>query len=445
MHSLQTFPCCHQLFGGGSVFRATFLTTAAILVPTFLPALSLNEALQSTQQEHPALKAAELRYEAALSRVPQAGALPDPRLQITRFVEAIETRTGAQRTQLSLSQGIPWFGKRGARESAAEARARAEWYAFREASLAQAHETARLFFELAHTERAISLLERSRALLEKLEPVVSARVEGGAGLNALLRLQVESGRIEDRLESLRDRGHRFANRLLQQMGRAVGPGSEPPAPEWQPPPSGEPDPTLLRRQLLATHPALLRLQQMTESARFREAIARLERYPDLTVGLNYLQTTRREGVTVADNGADPWGVTVALNLPLWFERDAAARREALHDRSALMAEQESIRQRLLADLGNALSSRADAASRLQRYEGDLLPLARQALEISRTAYQTGRASLLEVIDSERSLLDLELEYWRAAAALWQAHVTLSLLAGQMAWTDVPNNPLPAHP
>ena len=38
--------------------------------------------------------------------------------------------------------------------------------------------------------------------------------------------------------------------------------------------------------------------------------------------------------------------------------------------------------------------------------------------------------MLELIDSERSLLELELNYWRAAADAWQSRITLQTLVNQ---------------
>jgi len=64
------------------------------------------------------------------------------------------------------------------------------------------------------------------------------------------------------------------------------------------------------------------------------------------------------------------------------------------------------------------------------YGTDLLQLARQAVEISRTSYEGGRTGILEVIDSERSLLELETQYWRAAADTWQARVHLQTLVNK---------------
>jgi outer membrane protein TolC len=81
-------------------------------------------------------------------------------------------------------------------------------------------------------------------------------------------------------------------------------------------------------------------------------------------------------------------------------------------------------------LSASLALLEDANRRLELYGEELLDLAEQAVENSRTSYESGRTGILEVIDSERSLLDLQLLYWRAASDAWQQRITLQTLANQ---------------
>jgi outer membrane protein TolC len=72
----------------------------------------------------------------------------------------------------------------------------------------------------------------------------------------------------------------------------------------------------------------------------------------------------------------------------------------------------------------------DAKRRIELYEDELLPLARQALENTTAAYESASVSLLELIDSERSLLELDLSLWRAHADAAQQKIVLQTLANQ---------------
>src|SRR5690606_36346871 len=54
----------------------------------------LGELLRFAERNNPGLHAAAQRWRAALERVPQAEALPDPRLNFGYFLDEVETRTG---------------------------------------------------------------------------------------------------------------------------------------------------------------------------------------------------------------------------------------------------------------------------------------------------------------------------------------------------------------
>ena len=172
------------------------------------------------------------------------------------------------------------------------------------------------------------------------------------------------------------------------------------------------------------------LERKVASAAARQEIARLEGFPDFTLGLNYIHLGEPLNPTVPDAGKDPWGVTVSVNVPIWRGRIDAQRSEALASQRAAKASLADRENQLKADLSATLSQLRDAERRLTLYGGELLDLARQALEISRTSYESGRTGILEVIDSERSLLDLETQFWSAAADTWQARITLQTLINQ---------------
>ena len=80
---------------------------------------------------------------------------------------------------------------------------------------------------------------------------------------------------------------------------------------------------------------------------------------------------------------------------------------------------QNMASQLRAELSAKVALHSDALRRLKVYGEELLGLARQAVANSRSGYENGNTSVLELIDSERSLLSLELDYWRAAA---DAHI-----------------------
>ncbi|MBC2593202.1 TolC family protein [Ruficoccus amylovorans] len=392
------------------------------------PQLSgLEDYLRQAMAANPQLDAFERRYDAAMQRIPQASALPDPMFQVTHFVESVQTRTGPQENIFMLSQKIPWFGKLSSRENAASAEAQALWFAYQSQQLMLARTVSVAFYEYGYMEEAIRITEENLNLLRKLEPIVEEKVRGGDKINALLRLKVEIGKIDDRLQSLRQKRVGQSARLRELLAL---PGTDLlPWPEWTAPEMITLDGPSLVAAIEANNPDLQMLERKISSAEARREIARLESYPDITLGFNYIQTGDPVvNPNTPDAGQDPWGFTVAVNIPIWFDKYDAAKAEALANQRSYESEYDNRSNALRAELSASLASLKDANRRLRLYGEDLLGLARQAVENSRSDYESGRIGILDVIDSERSLLDLQLLYWRAAADAWQQRITIQALA-----------------
>ncbi len=390
---------------------------------------SLEDYLARAQAANPQLDAFEKRYEAATQRIPQAAALPDPMLQVTSFVDSIQTRNGPQENALMVNQRIPWFGKLDAREKATSEQAEALWYAYQRQQLVLARMVSLMYYEYGFTQRATQLTRENLSLLEQLEPIVEEKVKAGGDLNALLRLKVEIGKVNDRLQSLQQKRVTQSAQLSELL--ALPESTLLPWPEWQKPGFVNPRAASLLEAIEANNPELQMLERKIASAEARIELAKLESRPDFSVGVNYVQIGDLDLPAMSvDSGKNAWGVTFGVNIPLWSKKNRAAQAEAASSQQAIQSEYQNRLNALKADLASSLSSLTDANRRLELYGEELLGLAEQAVENSRTSYQGGRAGILEVIDSERSLLELQLLYWRAAADAWQQLVAAQTLANQ---------------
>lgn len=394
---------------------------------------TLQDYLHQGQSANPDLQAYAARYEAARERIPQASSLPDPMLQISHFVESVQTRTGPQKNILTISQRLPWFGQLDGRERAADADAEAVHYAFQARQLLLARTIGLAFYDYAYTGKAIELTTQNLALLEELMPQVEERVRTGGDLNALLRLQVEISKLRDQLASLGEQRPRQSARLAALL--ALPSDTQLPWPDWVPTFDNSTTSGLDTRGLLASveanNPELLMLERKINSSRARSELARLERRPNFTVGLNYIQVddpTVNPGTP--DAGKDPWALTFSINLPIWNGRTSATRREAHANQRAAESELSSQQRRLRGSVYDSAAALRDAQRRVVLYHDELLPLAQQALDITRSSYEGGRASLLEIIDSERSLLDLDLQLWRAHTDAAKQRIVLQTLANR---------------
>src|SRR6056297_4252318 len=114
-------------------------TIYKIILTSILGALSmagsaqdttLNAFLKEAAENNPGVKAAYHEYYAALEKVPQVSALPDPKLSFGYFISPVETRLGPQQMKFSVSQMFPWFGTLKKKEEAYAEKAKVKYQQF---------------------------------------------------------------------------------------------------------------------------------------------------------------------------------------------------------------------------------------------------------------------------------------------------------------------------
>jgi outer membrane protein TolC len=396
-------------------------------------ALTLAQAQARAEASNPGLKALAERYEAATQRIQQSRALPDPRLQATYFGESIQTRTGPQEAAYSFNQTVPWLSKLGRREDYATSEASALGLTYRNAVLNLRRDVALAYYEAAYLKKALESRQANLQLLSDLQSIVEERVSGGGELNQLLRLNVELEWNEDKLTNLEQQQIVQRARLAALVAESAVTDAALDAltPKVSVGQDTMPNLSRLELAMLANNPELLSLKQSIGSAEFRTELAKLERYPDFTLGLNYIDVGSPILASTPDAGKDPWGVSIAMNLPIWEGKNRAGVREAQAMQRSAEAMYQDRALQMKAALSGAVARRDEAIGRVGRYRDSLLPLADQALENTRSGYESGRLSVLDMIDSERSILDLKLTYWRAVSDLNQAEAIITALTGRI--------------
>jgi cobalt-zinc-cadmium efflux system outer membrane protein len=386
-------------------------------------ALTLRQAIERAEVASPGLQALREQAMAAEARVDGAAALPDPKLQLTYFGESVQTRTGPQESIYSLNQMVPWPKKLSTRKALAETQRSlmSERYELGASNLER--DVTHRYVEVAYLEKAVQSTQANLDLIADTYAIVEEQVRGGKSLNALLRLEVERERVSDHMDRLQQQRVEQRERLAAMLvmeAEELGTSFELPQQRvsWS-------DGQSLFVALESSNPELQALRQRIAGSGEQVQLARLSRYPDFTFGLKYIEVGD-EGMA-PDAGTDPWAVTVALSLPVWSGKNRAALASAKAERRAIEQMYQERLLQLKAELVSLLARRADNEKRKLRYQEDLIPLAEQALENSRTAYEGNRLSVLELIDSERALLELNLNYWRAVAHVLQIDASIQAL------------------
>lgn len=399
------------------------------VVPTLVGDASPDEYVRYALYHSPEVEAAYQRWRAAAERLPQVGALPDPRLNFGFFLEEVQTRTGPQQARVGVSQTFPWPGRLQNQEDAASMAAHAAWRRFEAARLSITERVVSNLHDLAYLDGAISITADNLELLGSFEEVLRARYRVGAGSHPeLIRVQVELGQIEDRLAQLRAMRPAYVAELNAAMNRPSGVA----IPELADLPGqvAAIDADELVEIARRSNPVLLALDEQVEEQRLMARVARKVGLPDLTVGLDYIVTGEAMNSSTPGSGDDPIMLSLGINLPIWRDKYNAAVRESLARRLSVASERDSQENRIAAAIHRAWFEHTDADRRVRLYEGTLIPKAEESLRASLAGFRGGETSFLDLLDTERTLLEFAIAVERARADRGKALARLHTLVGQ---------------
>jgi len=368
---------------------------------------------------NPALASASLHAEAAQARAGATGALPDPMLTAGYFVQTPETRVGPQEWGVTLSQRLPFFGKLGAESDAAARDAEVATHSVRERRLDIAFEVARWYHEYYRLSEVRRVLAEERELLDRMQDVAQVRYASGrVGQQDVLKAQLALSQSADEME-LVTRGLATARaRLNALIGREADA-------ELAEPVRAVPDAAAVgaRFASVSTDSALAQRPEMAAAASRIEAAndtarrARRGYFPDLTLGVQYIDVSPGGMPGTPDAGKDIVQVIAGINLPLWFGKLGARVRESDAQVARARSDQRDAELRVRSELADALEKVRTARERLTLYEDVMLPQAQQTFAASEAAYQTGTVGFLDYLDSERVLLSVRKRYPAVVADL----------------------------
>ena len=184
-------------------------------------------------------------------------------------------------------------------------------------------------------------------------------------------------------------------------------------------------------QLVATalerRPDVVSKQKALKAAESRIELANVNLIPDVTVSGSYSHLAAGTGgfVQPADNTL---AASLSVNLPFsrWKNRGELEGARATRTQAEIQLKATQLQAET--EVRSAYAQYGASVKRLQVYRDGLLKDADRVLEARLYAYQRGGATLLEVIDAQRTSADIYLSYAQALADHARALVTLEQTA-----------------
>lgn len=405
-----------------------FVATTAAAEPA--DALTLDQAVAEALVQNPQISAAQAQWQVQVEEAPQARSLADPSFYTMFWAVPDDTPNpfAGREVWLGIKQRFPYPGKRALKGEVATHGADMAQQRATGIAEAIARRVKAAFYDLLLNHKETAITQHHLDLTRELAGVAEAKYSTGTSAQSdVLKLMVEVSDRSNQLLVLKSKRPALAARLNQLLNRAP---TQPLGQLAEPPIVALPH-TLAYLQELArrSRPELKASQAAIARSQTGLALAKKAYYPDLMVDASYWNV--REG----DNR---WMLMLEATVPvsLWSRDGHDARvTQAKAEQRAWEATYTELENQIRYEVEEAFVQLSIAQDQMALYQKVIIPQARQTVEAMKAGYQTDRESLLNLVDSERSLLQFELEYHRAKVAAGKGWAALEWAVG----TALPTN------
>lgn len=394
------------------------------------PELSLKQALELALAHNPSLAEIKARAEALAAIPPQAGALPDPTVNVDLL--NIPTRNFNLRQEdmtmleFGISQMIPFPGKRDLQRRIAEQEALAAADSVEEARLRLVREVRESWWRLFFYDRALNVTGDSERFFQQLVDIALAEYRVGRGQQQDVQMaQLELSKLKDeRLElvGMRHTATAQFNVLLDRPPSA--PVTMPTSAEVSLPELTE---ATLWETAEATRPLLAQRRKLLAAAQTRVDLAHQDFYPDVTVGAGY---ALRQDTPTGQSRSDFANVRLSVNLPI-YARDKQAKAVDQRQSEYLQAQYafKDEHHRVQADISARIAEYLHARERLSLFEHEIIPEAQQTVRSLLAGYQVGKANFSDLLRAQLTLFQYQTQYWQALTRTQQILADVAAATG----------------
>jgi outer membrane protein TolC len=385
------------------------------------PIVSLSNLIEKALESTPEIMAMKQGFEATRSQIDQDRSLDDPQLTITQWAIPSDFNVGdADETWYGIGQSFPFPGKLSLKGKIAAKLADAAEQNYMAKVLEVTARIKLSYYHLFLIQKSIDLHLEHQSLLEEFIQIADQKYSvGQASQQDLLKAQVELSKLHNSLLVLKQEevsAKAELNAMLNQppetmLGRVEDV-------EYR---SFSLTTEELTRQALELRPELKAVQFLIEKSEQARSLAKKNYFPDFMVEVMYWDV---------HTGPDKWMAVGKVNLPWIFKGKYDARvSQAVAEEAQARADQTALRNQTLFELRDLFTKIKTAEQLIEVYQKGVLPQAEQSLKAARIGYQAGKVGFLDLIDSERTLLDFQLEYFEALVRFWQSVAKLERTVG----------------
>ncbi len=406
---------------------AVVFATTAVADMSSNVALNLDQLIAAAERDNKDLRAARFAIDAARARLVQAGALPNPRINLGAGSDFAFRNEGAYSASVGVSQDFPIAGRLARQKDVARVDVDLAQAEILDAQRKLAGEIAANVYRILIVDRQMQARDSLSAVDERLEKVTRSRFKAAE----VSELDVNTIALDlQRLAQERLLFQTQRRTLLQSLNQKIGrPVNAPldvverlPAIDTLPPLDVE------LSAALAQRPDQRQASLQIDRAQAELGLANAKRWEDWSVGLGVQQD--RQSIIGAPGQPADRALALNVTIPLSLK----SRTQGLISEAAVgvrksRAQSDALTQQIGSEVGAAHAEATSLQILYKNYESTLLPVTARNVELAQKGYERGLVPLLEVIQARRQEADLRTNALNTLDLYLQAYARLRTAVG----------------
>ncbi len=293
---------------------------------------SLQVVVDRAVENNGTLQSAELDMKMTQLAVDEAWKLPDMKVSYGWFASEPQTRTGSQEYKVSVQQMFPWFGTITKQKNLAKAQVKLSHAEVLVAKRRLVLAVSRGYYQLFGLQQKIKVTNRYIKWLEEKRDLVLNKLKTNTGrmsdifridmkINDLKQMVVEveakEASIQASMRSLMNESD-MATIVTDSLVLNLLESSK--------------DEKYGTQMDVHEHPMLKQVDAMMRVVDGQVKVNKSSRYPNIGVGMDYINVGRRMDMDVPGNGDDIYMLMVSLSVPLWNKAGTKAKKLGIKSR-----------------------------------------------------------------------------------------------------------------
>lgn len=369
-----------------------------------IQAQTLQDYLQQAEQNNPQLKAALFAAKSSFEKIDQAGSLPNTTIGVGYFVQEAETRVGAQKTKLSVTQMLPWFGTLNAKKESAKFMAQATQNSVEITRRNLLLKVKQNYFELYEIQKQKEILQENLTTLRFIKNLALSALENNkTTLVDVLKINIEENELQNMLQTKTEQLHAKKISFNLLLNKEIES------------PISITNNLLLddmivenSRLLLHNNPNLNKMENEKQALKQQEIAAQKEGLPAIGLGLDYVIVENRPVVNLDQNGKDIIMPMFSISVPLFSKKYVSKQKQLKLEQQAIEASQQEIYNYLQTNFEQALSNLKNAKMTIETHNKNIIEV-ENAAAVLLTAYENGKTDFSQMLEIQQLKRNFQLK------------------------------------